>query len=573
MSSNSIIVREYLSSLKEDKELDYLFPVLLNLMGYRIVQTPKETKGQPQFGKDVVAVANDAKGVKKIFYFELKGAADKDINDEVMVKPDGIISSFRIAKLVKFSDLSVVGLNELPIQYVLVHNGLLNGNTRPVMDAFVREEFPTGNFERWDINTLTDLFSQYLFGEYLLTDEESIWLFKRTLVLLDAPDYDFADFESLVDIQISKVTNFNGGRALTKFFATLNLLAVVVIHYSTENNNLQPAKETITLLLLKLWHWILKNDLDRRKVIRREFEKLLQIHRELMCDYFEKLLPIARQKEGLYSEFGRQFEAIGASLRSFDFVSWMVCYFEEGEYVHWLKENKHEYHALRANNKKTIREVISNNISCKSPVTDNQAIAISLVLIYFISRNDLTDDDLGFLGDYLVALFDNILITHSISHRFPEFNNNLQALIDFVSTGQRPPEYQDTSSLLVTFLFEALAIFSSDHIYELYRPGFYGKINLQIADCSEPDLTFELLLFQRNLNDKYHAQINIDLPESLADFRKNILAQKKMPRQYRTDSAGFPFLRLLAHVYYKNELLPFEWRRFIGVPSSTHHEK
>ena len=39
MNSNSIIVSEYLASLKEDSELDYLFPMLLNIMGYRIAQT------------------------------------------------------------------------------------------------------------------------------------------------------------------------------------------------------------------------------------------------------------------------------------------------------------------------------------------------------------------------------------------------------------------------------------------------------------------------------------------------------------------------------------------------------
>ena len=49
MNSNSIIVREYLSSLKEDTELDYLFPILLNIMGFRIVQTAKESKGQSQY--------------------------------------------------------------------------------------------------------------------------------------------------------------------------------------------------------------------------------------------------------------------------------------------------------------------------------------------------------------------------------------------------------------------------------------------------------------------------------------------------------------------------------------------
>ena len=31
------ILREYIESLKEDNELDYIFPILLQAMGFRIV--------------------------------------------------------------------------------------------------------------------------------------------------------------------------------------------------------------------------------------------------------------------------------------------------------------------------------------------------------------------------------------------------------------------------------------------------------------------------------------------------------------------------------------------------------
>ena len=50
------IIKEYVASLKEDSELDYIFPLLLERMGYRILSTPKQSKGQSQYGRDVVAV-------------------------------------------------------------------------------------------------------------------------------------------------------------------------------------------------------------------------------------------------------------------------------------------------------------------------------------------------------------------------------------------------------------------------------------------------------------------------------------------------------------------------------------
>ena len=37
---NNRVISEYLESLKEDDELDYIFPILLESMGFQIVSTP-----------------------------------------------------------------------------------------------------------------------------------------------------------------------------------------------------------------------------------------------------------------------------------------------------------------------------------------------------------------------------------------------------------------------------------------------------------------------------------------------------------------------------------------------------
>ena len=62
---NQIIVREYLESLTENEELDYLFPILLEAMDFEILTTPKLFKGFSQYGKDIVAVGLDEDKIKK----------------------------------------------------------------------------------------------------------------------------------------------------------------------------------------------------------------------------------------------------------------------------------------------------------------------------------------------------------------------------------------------------------------------------------------------------------------------------------------------------------------------------
>lgn len=140
MNSSNIIVREYLSSLKEDSELDYLFPILLNVMGFRVIQTARESKGQSQYGKDIIAIGKDDKSIKHKWYFELKGFADRDITQSNYSKSDGIRESIIEAKDTIFKDSSVPGFNNLPVKIVVVHNGILKTNIRDTFEGFISRE-------------------------------------------------------------------------------------------------------------------------------------------------------------------------------------------------------------------------------------------------------------------------------------------------------------------------------------------------------------------------------------------------------------------------------------------------
>ena len=95
----SIIVREYLESLTEKNELDVIIPILLKVMEFQIISTPKHTIGLPQYGKDVVAVGLDeVDGVKKRFYFEIKGGNDRHITTSNFMAKAGIVESIYEAK-------------------------------------------------------------------------------------------------------------------------------------------------------------------------------------------------------------------------------------------------------------------------------------------------------------------------------------------------------------------------------------------------------------------------------------------------------------------------------------------
>lgn len=135
------IVKQYVSTLKEDDELDYIFPLLLERMGYRLLSTPRQSKGQPQYGRDVVAL-KEYDGQMTLWLFELKGFRAKDVTDRTLNEPDGIIESLNASRYTKYRDASVPGLSEFPRRYVFVHNGTVDANALITLNDYVETAAP-----------------------------------------------------------------------------------------------------------------------------------------------------------------------------------------------------------------------------------------------------------------------------------------------------------------------------------------------------------------------------------------------------------------------------------------------
>lgn len=571
MSSNNIIVREYLGSLKEDSELDYLFPILLSLMGFRIIQTAKEAKGQSQYGKDIVAIGNDEHGITYKWYFELKGFADKDITQVNYSKSDGIRESIIEAKDTIFKDSAIPGFNKLPTKIVLVHNGIIKTNIRETFEGFITREFKDGEFERWDIFYLTDIFSKYLFNEYLLSDDASNRLLKKTLAFLDSPDNEYLDFKKLVTIQFEKVENVKS-RAFKKLFATLNLLNSIIYHYSKENNYLISAKECSKYLTLKTWHWILKNNLQFKKPVVTEFKKLLKGQLRIFGDYFKKTFNVAKIKDGLFYEGGTFFERIGYPLRCFEYLDDIIYYCRLRNSIPEIKNS-----ILLINKQKDlIIELIENNSGFSRPILDNHSIPIIQLLLFFSDKKSLRKQDVKFLGEYFQNVILDLQIEKRRHKRLPDIHSRIDVTIEFLATGIRPEEYCDSSSILIAILLEVCTVFHAENLFKEILSFIDSKLSLQIVSISSTEFNIEELLFEKHLHNEYYVDcINLDEDENhsltekrnFINFKKSVIEKKENEISFITDDLGLACIRYLAHSYFKNEILPQEWRALIRVDS------
>lgn len=557
-----LVIKDYLQNLKERDELDYIFPILLDQMNFTVVKTAKSSQGQPEYGKDIIAIGV-YKGKKTLYIFQVKAGVDKDINKETLSGKNGIRESMTQAKEVDFKDSSKPELNDLPRRYVLVHNGEIKQNDRLIFESFVEKNFPDNDFERWGIEDLTNYFSEYLLNEYVLTNPDHVNLLKKTLAFIDVPENDFSHFKKLI-ISILGSENSYKKKQFAKIISTLSVISQLVYHYSKESGNLVPARECLTFVLLQTWGWILDQRVETKKEVINQYQNLQGIHFLMMENYLTKIVPVALKNDGLFSEFGGQFEEIGYPLRSLDFLGYYAYHLFTYNYLNkmGLKFGNKSFEIILKNAGVTLNSIISNNSGCCRPLLDNHSIPILLVIKYF-KLLDMEKEEI----DFVSSILNNISLTKASHNRFPELYNNVHQLIEFVARNERPVNYSDKSSYLILILFEILAQIDNSKTRESFD-NFWEFLtkDLDLLTYHPPiDLVEnEHILFQKELYEEGSSQVfekrRDDKTLNFDYLITKLKNYKKYEIKFRTDKLGLEHLRFLAHIYFKTPLFPSDWR-------------
>lgn len=574
MDIKPIIVRDYLESLTESNELDYIFPLFLESQGFIILSKPTESKGLSQYGKDIVAVGNDfSDGIMKRFYFELKGGSDRNITNSTYTKDDGIRESLIEAKDRKF-EFTNKKHEKLPLKIVLVHNGKIKSDVKELLDGFVHREFPeNGNigFDRWGISELTNLFANKFFGEFLLVNKEVTKLFNKTLVNLDVDDKISTNFVQLLDVIFSLVKREDYNKTFPRkwqmMFESLILISFIIYTESKKYNNLNIAKKYLTHLLIRLWNWVLKNKLEQDKAIRKYIDKTLDFYIFVMNEYFHRTLPIAYLKDGLHSETGGRYEQVGYTFRTFDYLQYLCWFLKLSPNAKILKE---------VTEKKLIPILNANSVSSR-PLLDIHSIPIIDILKLLTETGD-TESAKNYLSEILFY----ICLGKDKYDRLPDANNSERNVIKLITTKEKSIYYSDSTSPLLAVLMEFIAILDMEEEYYKMR-DFVKKHKIDLGvfiphhsknstskhliEDKENDL--EEQVFSKNyFNDGYQSELiltkNFDGELNFDDFKTMIFERKEeFIYDYRTDIAGFSILKDLAHIHFRTPYFPNKWRCLI----------
>lgn len=571
MNLKPIIVKSYLESLTEESELNKIFPMLLSSLDFEILTKPTENKGISEYGKDVVAVGKDKDGIKKRFYFELKGGSDRNITASKLTKNDGIIESLREAKYANF-ETTYKDFHLLPQKIVLVHNGELKGSARKTYKDFISKEFPITEvieFDRWDIERLSLDFSNHLFGAYLLTDQNTTKAFNKVLINLNTSDTISEDFIRLIDslFQKNEWKTYKGKlpRKWSLLFETLKLISFIIYTESKEYNNLDIAKRYLTHLVVKYWHWILKNKLEKHSKVTGYFNDILNFYLSVLTEYFKRTMTIARIENGLSSEKSGRYEQIGYTKRTFEYLEYLTFLLN----VDLPKPNVDKQEL-----KKLLSNVInSNNVSFRPLIDINSTPIIDILNLY------VKLDDKESAIAYLRNVLSYIVNGKEKYDRIPDANNSYENVIRFTITGEKPVYYSDSTSPLLAVLMEYIAILDLEDDYNKIRKfiidnkidlGIFtphhgiNSISKHLIENTKDDLE-EQLFSNPRFNDGYQRDIRLyaNLIDDMSFEQFKLEYQNRIDEfnyEYRTDKAGYPFLRNLAHIYFKIPYFPDKWR-------------
>ncbi len=258
-----LVIRQYLASLKERKELDALLPDLLSQMGLDVFLKPGI--GNKQFGVDVGAYGKLPESPKnKVYLFSVK-SGDLDRKDWDSGKPQDLRRSIgEIMDGFIPSRIPAEYKNE-PIEICLCFGGEVKEIIRPVVSGFLsRLTSDDLTFSEWNGDRLAALIEQHLLREELLP-ENCRSLLRKSLAMLDEPEISFKHFSHLA-YRLTQTKDLPPEKKL-RSIRQLYLSLWILFSWCREEDNLESAYLAAEFVLLYTWD-VSKFSIDQKKNYR-----------------------------------------------------------------------------------------------------------------------------------------------------------------------------------------------------------------------------------------------------------------------------------------------------------------
>jgi hypothetical protein len=459
-----LIIREYLSALKEREELDAILPDLLSELGLNVFSRPG--RGTRQDGVDVAAVGSLNGKADKVYLFSIKagnltrhtwdGSGLQALRPSLNEIFDAYIPN-RLPNEHKTKDIIIC----------LCFGGDIQEQVRPQVEGFINaNKKPNIAFEEWNGDKLSALIQSSFLKEDLMPKYARSKL-RKSLALLDEPDVSYQHFASL----IRSLTNDDGKKEKDMVTAVrqINICLWILYAWCREAGNLESAYLSSELSLLLGWEitrkYIEKNT-KNAKAIHSSYDSLLLVFEQISNQYLgEKIVPHTNKLHALSTAIQPSSD-LDINLKLFDIIGRLaIC----GLWTYWnflrLPDEMAD-HKKDAWNRiqiimASIKQIISNNPILFLPIKDEQAIDINLSILFLgIDQNNNKD-----IISWLSEMTKRIEFSLSIKNKYPCINDSYSDLLDHPQNSESYFKKSTAGSILYPIIALTACLLEDERLY------------------------------------------------------------------------------------------------------------
>ena len=564
-----LVIREYLSMLKESGELDALLPDLLFSMDIEPISRPQV--GARQYGVDIVGVGpdHDDNRTRKLFLLVVKqGDLDRyswDSGEQAVRQSLNEILDVYLPQHVGREH------DSLPKKIVVCSNGNIKQNVERNWQGYKDEHTEPGvrKYDFWGGDKLALLVERHFLDEYLFPESAQKQM-RKTIALADQNEEDPYHFYSLVhqtlferDLPASDTRSARRKRQLT--LRLLNLSLNIVFHWCREADNLRPALLCAERTVLLTWNWMRQGNRFDCQTMGKEFARLFATYLSVTIAYVDKLIPLCLVRDGLSGQGADEleyplytFETIGV----IGVLTMAARALAEGA----QSPDQQKAAQMQQGYAQVLFALINNNPPATTPRFDGHAIDIALGLLAFTGAG-LHSQAAGWVD----ALSAHVLWAYRLGRHFPIYTDSYDDLVA-MRLGQAPPKEKLMElSTLLPMLAHGYAVLDMTGAYETYREAIVEAFSETDLQLWFPDESTEDHLYKENAGFTSGATLSsIQLPATLGELKAHIVRLHKERRAFEGLSCfaqEWRILGLIASRHFRTPVIPAYWQEAVSEDS------
>ncbi|MDO9223436.1 MAG: hypothetical protein Q7U20_06955 [Caulobacter sp.] len=419
-----LIIREYLSSLREREELDAILPDLLSELGYTVYSRP--ARGTVQHGVDIAAISPSGEEPSKVYLFSVKRGdltrAEWN-NGTQALRPS--LDEIRDAYIPTRIPAEYAGLN---IVICLCFGGDMQEQVRAAVTGYISQNTTDRiSFEEWNGDKIAGLLLGGVLREEVLPRPLRA-NFQKAVALLDEPDVAYRHFARLA-AQLRAAAQ-NNDRARVRAARQLYLAVWVMYVWGRDLDNLEAPYQASELALLTVWELLkpaIGSDSATNTDLTSVLTQLIGVHFTIAAELLEKIAPFMGTRDALAVAVQSR-TAVDVNLKLFDLLGRIGLV---GGWLHWMNqrapsESNNERQAQLDRWRGLALTMIENNPALWLPVADHETTDIALFLLFWLVSGA---GDGQRVAVWLESMVDRLNFTMRTRSGYPSSSSDYRDLI------------------------------------------------------------------------------------------------------------------------------------------------